>query len=142
MRSPNAPTIVTTLNYKQRLAHAQAQKITQTEFEGLMTRQPRVFAATVRRLPKTVQFVGAMLLAAACTLARAGDADSSAARSGKTASGDPSAFTLRHSAGPCGRCSVAVTPNFRIFWCAPENDLRELAERCERLAAASKESWL
>jgi hypothetical protein len=86
--------------------------------------------------------VGAILLAAVCTLARAGNADSSAARPGKITSGDPSAITLRRSSCPCGNCCVAVTPNFRIFWCAPENNLRELAERCERLAAASKESWL
>jgi hypothetical protein len=89
-----------------------------------------------------VRFIGAILLAAACTLVRAGEADTSAERSGKTASGEPSAITLHRSACPCGNCCVAVTPNFRIFWCTTENDLRELAERCERLAAASKESWL
>lgn len=38
--------------------------------------------------------------------------------------------------------SGTVTPNFRIHWCAAAGDVRALADRCERLAAASKETWL
>jgi hypothetical protein len=38
----------------------------------------------------------------------------------------------------CPSCLIAETTNFRILWCAAENDVRELAAMCERLSAQSR----
>ncbi len=78
------------------------------------------------------------LLAVLGTSAFAADSASPTKKSPRMAS----AVTLRPSSCACGRCCVAVTANFRIFWCAEERDIRELAESCERLAADLKGTWL
>jgi hypothetical protein len=73
------------------------------------------------------------------TLARADDVPTAAP---KSVTADGPGVTLRRSACPCGNCWVARTSNFRIEWCTSAANLRQLAERCERLAARAKTRWL
>ncbi len=89
-----------------------------------------------------MRFLGAILLAAIGTLVRGADADTSGASPRNTVLSPAPSVTLLPTSARCGHRWVAVTPNFRIFWCGAEGELRALAERCEQLAAASKETWL
>ena len=54
----------------------------------------------------------------------------------------PSA-TIRVCRHPsCPSCLIAETANFRILWCAAEDDVRDLAQMCERLSTQAKAAWL
>jgi hypothetical protein len=87
-----------------------------------------------------VRFFAAILLAAASTLVRGAEIVSPQASPGKTSSVQAPVVLLRSSC-PCGHCFVAESANFRISWCTTDRELRELAERCELLAAVAKSSW-
>lgn len=89
-----------------------------------------------------MRFLGAFVLAATATLVRAADVDTTGGPPRKTVSVAAPSLTLLRASSPRDNGWVAVTPNFRIYWCATEGELRSLAQRCERLAAASKETWL
>ncbi len=52
----------------------------------------------------------------------------------------PAVRICRHPT--CASCLIAETSSFRILWCAAENDVRDLAQTCERLSAQSKSAWL
>jgi hypothetical protein len=52
----------------------------------------------------------------------------------------PAVRISRHPS--CPSCLIAETNSFRILWCAAENDVRDLAQTCERLSAQSKSAWL
>jgi hypothetical protein len=42
----------------------------------------------------------------------------------------------------CASCLIAETANFRILWCAADDDVRDLAQMCERLSTQAKTAWL
>jgi hypothetical protein len=89
-----------------------------------------------------MRIVLAVLLTAAWTFSRPVAAGEPMPRSEKPTPGDSPGVTLCRSSCPCGRCWVAETTNFRIQWCTSDNELRALADTCERLVAGSKASWL
>lgn len=82
-----------------------------------------------------------MVVVAVAAHVVAGETKKSAAPPARNACQSPT-VTLVRSSSSCGDCLVACTRNFRISWCASELRVRELALRCEQLAATSKEAWL
>jgi hypothetical protein len=53
------------------------------------------------------------------------------------------AAAVRISVHPsCQTCLIAESGNFRLQWCAAENEVRDLAQSCERLLAQSQAAWL
>jgi hypothetical protein len=95
-----------------------------------------------------MRLVAATLLLAASAPILAADADRTerdSPRQQLTQTAKPSSVAsvvLRRSSCSCGNCCMAETTNFRIYWCTSEQNVRELAETCERLVARSKECWL
>lgn len=94
-----------------------------------------------------MRLVAATLLLAASAPILAADADrterDSPRQQTQTArSSTAASVILRRSSCSCGNCCMAETANFRIYWCTSEQNVRELAETCERLATRSKECWL
>ncbi len=51
-------------------------------------------------------------------------------------------ITLRRSSCQCSQCYVAETLNFRVHCCTSASQLRELAEKCERLKSRTELMWL
>lgn len=70
-----------------------------------------------------MRFLGAILLAAIGTLVRGADADTSGASPRNTVLSPAPSVTLLPTSARCGHRWVAVTPNFRIFWCGAEGEL-------------------
>jgi hypothetical protein len=89
-----------------------------------------------------VRVIAVLLLFTGSTLAHAAGNDRLAVPSGKSASSPSSGIRLFRSTTGTGAFFLAESPNFRIYWSTDESDLRALAERCERMAATSKEAWL
>jgi hypothetical protein len=88
-----------------------------------------------------VRALAVVLLLAGGTFVRAADGDPSRSSTGEKLSSQAADIRLVRSASD-GRFCYAETPNFRVFWSTEESDLRALAERCEQLAATSKQAWL
>jgi hypothetical protein len=89
-----------------------------------------------------MRFALAVLLTAVWTFSRPVAAGEPIPRSEQPALSHATEVTLHRSSCPCGRCWVAETTNFRIEWCTSDNELRALADTCERLVVKSKASWL
>jgi hypothetical protein len=89
-----------------------------------------------------VRVIPVVLLLVGSTLVRAADDDRADMPSAKRASTMSSGVRIVRSTSGGEACSLAESPNFRIYWSTEESELRALAERCERLAAGSKEAWL
>jgi hypothetical protein len=82
-----------------------------------------------------------LILTAGLWAASALGADGPASPVTQASTARPSAIVL--SRATCGWCQwIAETPNFRIYWCPADGNLRRFAAKCERLAAASKQWWL
>lgn len=90
-----------------------------------------------------MRLVAAVLLATLGTISPiftfAGDGNPPSSQSKSTAT--ETAVTLYRSCPPNDGW-VARTANFRIQWYTSEPNLRQLAERCEKLAKAAKLAWL
>jgi hypothetical protein len=91
-----------------------------------------------------MRLAAAVLFAISCPLSPtftfAGDLHPAISQSLKTTAAE-SGVTLYRSSCPCHNCWVAQTANFRIQWCTSEANLRQLAARCEMLAAGAKRAW-
>jgi hypothetical protein len=88
-----------------------------------------------------VRVLVAILVTAIGTRVNAGETELPKASPARNVAQGPT-VTLIRSSSPSGDCLVASTANFRISWSAPEQSVRELALRCEQLAATSKGTWL
>ncbi|HET6323238.1 MAG TPA: hypothetical protein VFG04_00955 [Planctomycetaceae bacterium] len=92
-----------------------------------------------------MRLVAAVLLATLCAVspifALADDRHPPNSQSSKSTAAE-SGVALYRSSCPCHQCWVARTANFRIQWCTSEANLRQLAERCERLVTGAKLAWL
>jgi peptidase MA superfamily protein len=84
-----------------------------------------------------------LLLAAFLTAAWMIPYPLAAQETGQPSKQSPPAATIhvwRHPS--CSSCLIAETVNFRVLWCAGDNEVRDLAATCERLSAQSKSAWL
>jgi len=89
-----------------------------------------------------MRLLAVLLISTACTAVRAAESDQLLARSGAPSPGSSTPVKIVRSSCPCGTGWIAETANFRVFWCTSPDNLRELAEHCERMAEASKDRWL
>jgi hypothetical protein len=89
----------------------------------------------------SVRIVAAIFVLAVGTWVTAGEVEGPKASSARDAAHPPT-VALIHWPSPNGDSLVASTPNFRISWAAPEESVRELALRCEQLAAVARGAWL
>jgi hypothetical protein len=96
----------------------------------------------MRNTERFMRFVLAVLLTAVWTFPYLAVAEEVPSRSKTSAPAPAARITLHRSSCPCGRCCVAETSNFRVQWCTSEENLRDLTDTCERMAAASKSTWL
>ena len=86
-------------------------------------------------------FFGILLLVG-CHWAYADDIVRSDAQPRSDHVGDSSSIALHRFSDVGGEWGIAETPNFRIYSCASDKKLRQLADDCERLGASLKDSWL
>ena len=89
-----------------------------------------------------MRLIAIVLVLAAGSLAHAANLEHPENLSGKRVSVPCSEIRLVRSTAGDGTFSFAESPNFRIYWSTDEAALRRLAERCERMAANTKQAWL
>jgi hypothetical protein len=89
-----------------------------------------------------VRIAVVVLLLTVSSLVRAEASGALDTAAGNKVSTQSSRIKLVRSTSGEGSYCFAESPNFRVYWTTGEGDLRALAERCERMAANTKQAWL